>query len=154
MHVPLEPCFWHMWAKIYRFWRETRQTSRQFNDHVSRVHLSSDDSWRQKEMVAKFSISAAHEGAPEWWRLSSPPPPPAPLNISSLMTSRSHLSDLYITVKHWRTGSTLTRAKSRSRVLTRSSSPLLLTPTRPWRPSYLSLSDSFTFSMKKTKCAK
>ena len=39
-----------------RLWRETRQTTRQFNDHVGRYRLSSDDSSRQKEMVAKFSI--------------------------------------------------------------------------------------------------
>ena len=84
-----------------RLWRETRQTTRQFNDHVGRYRLSSDDSSRQKEMVAKFSIwnspfvfnqirpliSALRTGDS-----CRRPPPPPPLVISSLMTSRIYLT--------------------------------------------------------------
>ena len=75
--------------------------NRQFNDHVGRYRLSSDDSSRQKEMVAKFSIwnspfvfnqilpliSALRTG--DSCRRRRPPPP---LVISSLMTSRIYLT--------------------------------------------------------------
>ena len=127
----LEPCFWHIWAKIYRFSRGTRQTARQFNGHFGRDSLSSsDDSSRQKETVAKSFIRS--EGRSE---VDTSVPPPV---ISSLMTSHIYLT--YISPPNNVRPVLRHRAQNLALSLdgrTHSSSPLLLTPTHPSRTNWV-----------------